>query len=99
VSNCQLHSAPRSTNGAFARSVADDAIFAKTGHGSGSIATEFAREGVHFRPARTADRLTGWNVMRRLLSDAGKPDVLGLHISRTREYFWACSLIKRLFSW
>lgn len=69
--------------------VADDAIFAKSGHGAGSIADEFRRAGVYFTPAKKADRLTGWNIMRRLLSDAGKPDVPGLYISRGCEYFWA----------
>jgi len=68
---------------------ADDAIFAKTGHGSGSIAEEFTRAGVRFSPAKKADRLTGWNIMRRLLSDAGKPDVPGLYISRGCDYFWS----------
>jgi hypothetical protein len=68
---------------------ADDAIFAKTGHGSGSIAEEFRRYGVYFYEAKKADRLTGWNVMRRLLADAGKPDVPGLYIARSCEYFWA----------
>jgi len=68
--------------------VADDAIFAKSGHGAGSIADEFMRAGVYFEPAKKADRLTGWNIMRRLLSDAGKPDVPGLYISRGCEYFW-----------
>ena len=68
--------------------VADDAIFAKTGHGAGSIADEFTRAGVRFMPAKKADRITGWNIMRRLLADAGKPDVPGLYIARTCEYFW-----------
>jgi hypothetical protein len=68
---------------------ADDAIFAKTGHRSGSIADEFNRCGVFFYPAKKADRLTGWNVMRRLLEDAGKPDVPGLYIARSCEYFWS----------
>lgn len=68
--------------------VADDAIFAKTGHGSGSIADEFTRCGVHFAPAKKADRITGWNIMRRLLADAGKPDVPGLYISRGCAYLW-----------
>ena len=36
-----------------AEGVADDACFAKTGHGSGSISEEFARYNVFFRPART----------------------------------------------
>lgn len=74
---------------ARARGVADDAIFAKSGHGSGSIADEFNRYGVHFIPAKKADRLTGWNIMRRLLADADKPDVPGLYVSRGCEYFWA----------
>jgi hypothetical protein len=69
--------------------VADDAIFANTGSGAGSIAQEFSRCGVQFSPARKADRLTGWNIMRRLLSDAGKPDVPGLYVSRSCEYFWS----------
>lgn len=72
-----------------ARGVADDAIFAKTGHGAGSIADEFNRQGVYFTSARKADRLTGWNIMRRLLSEAGKPDVPGLYVSRACEYFWS----------
>ena len=68
--------------------VADDACFAKTGHGAGSIADEFTRAGVRFDPAKKADRLTGWNVMRRILADAGKPDVPSLYIARTCTYFW-----------
>lgn len=71
------------------RGVADDACFARTGHSSGSIADEFARHGVCFEPARKADRITGWQLMRRMLADAGKPDVPGLYISRGCEYFWA----------
>ncbi len=67
---------------------ADDSIFAKTGHGAGSIADEFLRAGVHFDPAKKADRLTGWSVMRRMLQDAGKPDVPGLYIARTCSYWW-----------
>lgn len=72
-----------------ARGVADDAIFAKTGAGYGSIADEFRRHKVHFNPAKKADRITGWQTMRRLLEDAGKPDVPGLYISRACEYFWS----------
>ena len=69
--------------------VADDAIFAKSGHGAGSISDEFRAAGVTFYPAKKADRITGWNIMRRLLQDAGKPDVPGLYIARHCEYFWA----------
>jgi hypothetical protein len=68
---------------------ADDSIFAKGGHGAGSLAEEFRQCGVSFYPAKKADRLTGWAVMRRLLQDAGKPDVPGLYVARHCEYFWA----------
>ena len=67
---------------------ADDACFAKTGH-AGSIANEFARKGVYFQPAKKADRISGWQRMKRMLGDAGKPDVPGLYVSRHCEYFWA----------
>ena len=70
-----------------AQGVADDACFSNTGQAS-TIAGEFQRKGVNFRRARKADRITGWNLMRRMLSDAGKPDVPGLYISRNCEYFW-----------
>lgn len=69
--------------------VADDACFAHTGAGSGSLADEFARGGVRFQPAKKADRITGWQTMRRLLADAGKRDVPGLYVSRSCTYFWA----------
>ncbi|MBP8306375.1 MAG: phage terminase large subunit [Burkholderiaceae bacterium] len=68
--------------------VADDACFAKTGHAN-SIAEEFRRVGVYFDPAKKSDRISGWQLMRRLLADAGKPDVPGLYVSRACEYFWA----------
>ena len=69
--------------------VADDSIFARTGSGAGSIADEFRRAGVFFYPARKGDRVSGWNVMRRMLQDAGKPDTEGLYIARSCEYFWS----------
>src|SRR5690606_37285666 len=68
--------------------VADDAIFARTGSGNGSIADEFKMQGVYFSPAKKADRLTGWNRMRRLLSHAGEVDRPGLYIARNCSYFW-----------
>jgi len=68
---------------------ADDAIFAQHGSGAGSIADEFKAQGVYFRKAHKADRKTGWETMRRMLQDAGKPDKPGLYISRHCEYFWA----------
>jgi hypothetical protein len=69
--------------------VADDAIFAQHGSGAGSIADEFSAHGVFFTPAKKADRRSGWEIMRRLLQDAGKPDRPGLYVARTCEYFWA----------
>lgn len=69
--------------------VADDAIFASAGSSAGSIADELLREGVFFNPARKADRITGWQRMKRMLADAGKPDVPGLYISRACAYWWA----------
>jgi hypothetical protein len=71
-----------------AAGVADDAIFAKSGSSTGSISAEFVRGGVFFTPARKADRISGWQIMRRLLADAGKPDVPGLYVSRACSYFW-----------
>jgi hypothetical protein len=72
-----------------ATGVADDACFARTGASAGSIAEEFAAGGVHFNPAKKADRISGWLKMRRMLSDAGKLDRPGLYISRNATYFWA----------
>ena len=71
-----------------AEGAADDACFAKTGHGAGSIADEFRAAGVDFYPAKKAERIPGWQVMRRLLQDAGKPDVPGLYIAQHCEFFW-----------
>ena len=66
---------------------ADDAIFSRQGHQGGSITDEFRRCNVYFRPAKKADRRTGWEIMKRMLSDAGKPGVPRLYISRTCGYF------------
>ncbi len=71
------------------RGVADDACFARSGYSTGSIADEFSRCGVYFTPAKKADRITGWQTMRRYLQDAGKLDVPGLYISRGCDYFWS----------
>lgn len=69
--------------------VCDDACFAKTGHQGGSLADEFSRGGVSFQPALKADRISGWEKMKRMLSDAGKLDKPGLYVSRGAEYFWS----------
>lgn len=73
----------------YPQGVADDACFARAGHDAGSIADEFEEYGVYFEPARKADRLTGWNRMRRLLAQAGALDRPGLYVARNCEYFWA----------
>lgn len=67
---------------------ADDAIFSKTGSASGTIASEFSREGVHWRRANKGSRVHGWERMRTLLADAGKPDRPGLYIARNCSYLW-----------
>lgn len=72
-----------------AKGVADDAIFAQHGSKAGSIADEFKREGVYFKRAEKQDRKSGWEIMRRMLQDAGKPDKPGLYITRNCEYFWS----------
>lgn len=71
-----------------AEGVADDAIFARTGSGAGSISDEFQRAGVNFEPAQKGDRVQGWQRMRRMLADAGKVDLPGLYVSRACRYFW-----------
>jgi hypothetical protein len=68
--------------------VADDAIFARTGHATGTIGDEFARCGVFFMPAQKGGRTFGWERMRRMLQDAGKPDAPGLYVSRLCSYWW-----------
>jgi hypothetical protein len=70
------------------RGVADDAIFNRTGSQEGSIADEFRKAGVYFEKARKGSRLAGWQTMRRLLADAGKPDVPGLYVSRNCRIWW-----------
>jgi hypothetical protein len=66
----------------------DDACFSKHGHQAGSIAEEFSRYGVKLYPARKADRVTGWQMLRELMLNAGKPDVAGFYASTACSYFW-----------
>lgn len=68
--------------------VADDAIFNKTGSSAGSIADEFRKAGVNFHRAQKGGRIAGWQKMRRMLADAGKPDKPGLYISRKCQIWW-----------
>ncbi len=68
--------------------VADAAIFASHGSDSGTIGDEYRRAGVHLRPSRKGDRRHGWEVMRRMLLDAGQIDKPGLFVDRRCTYFW-----------
>jgi hypothetical protein len=75
------------------RGVADDAIWNTTGSGqnighSHNLGDEFADCGVYLRPARKGSRLSGWSLMRTMLSDAGAIDKPGLYISERCKYFW-----------
>ncbi|MGE8684086.1 MAG: phage terminase large subunit [Acinetobacter sp.] len=72
-----------------AQGVADDACFAHVrGHASASIADEFRADGVTFNPAKKADRISGWQRLKKLLANAGKPDKAGLYISTRCKYLW-----------
>jgi hypothetical protein len=67
---------------------ADDACFSDHGHSSGSIAMEFQSEGVHLERARKGGRVQGWERLRTLMSQAGKPDQPGFYVTRSASYFW-----------
>jgi hypothetical protein len=71
------------------RGFADDAMWARSGSGfTASIADEFMNEGVVLRPARKADRVSGWEILRRMMSDARSGERPGFYASRACEYFW-----------
>ena len=74
--------------GVRAEGAADDAIFNSTGSQAGTIKDEFRRAGVSFRKAQKGGRVSGWQLMARLLLDAGSPDLPGLYVSRACEYWW-----------
>jgi len=65
----------------------DDACFAMHGSGAGTLAVEYRRAGLAVHPARKGDRVTGWELMRRMLADAGKPDKPGLYITERCGYW------------
>lgn len=73
--------------GIRAHGVGDDACFAKHGSQQGTLADEYRKAGVVLRPAKKGDRLSGWELMRRLLADAGKEDKAGLYISERCSYW------------
>lgn len=66
--------------------VADPSCFAKHGHEGGSLADEYKAAGVQLDAAPRADRVSGWEHMRRMLFDAGTKDAPGLWIARNCEY-------------
>lgn len=67
----------------------DDACFASHGSASGTLANEYRRAGLRIHPARKGDRATGWELMRRMLADAGAPDKPGLYVSERCAYWLA----------
>jgi len=71
------------------RGCADDACFARSrGFNAPSLADEFSACRVYFQPAGKGSRKAGWERMRILLSQAGKPDLPGLYIARNCTYAW-----------
>lgn len=69
------------------RGPADDATFSRHGSGSGSLGDEYRRHGLQIQRANKGDRIGGWEIMRRYLMDAGKPDAPGLYISERCQYW------------
>lgn len=78
-----------------ARGVADDEIFGDEGHNEGTIADQYGREGIVWRPARKGRRAARFLEMKRMLSNVPKPgDFLnrgqpGFYVSKRCEYWWA----------
>lgn len=67
---------------------ADDACFGKTGHQSGTIADEYGREGVVWRPARKGLRAPRMIRLKRLLAAAGDIEKAGLYVATRCRYWW-----------
>jgi hypothetical protein len=68
--------------------VADDAAGVRNQDGV-SVVDSFAENGVYFREAGKGSRIGGWQKMREMLNDAGKPDKPGLYVSDSCTGFWA----------
>jgi hypothetical protein len=69
--------------------VADPALWAATGSDSGTVADQFAAQGVYFSPAPRVSRVAGWSQVRELLGNAGDPGRPGLYINVARcPYLW-----------
>lgn len=65
----------------------DDACFAMHGSQSGTLADEYRKSGLIVHRVNKGDRISGWEVMRRMMADAGQPDVPGLYISEWCSYW------------
>ncbi len=71
------------------RGTCDDAIFSRQrGHDVATIGDEFRESGVILSPAKKGGRVTGWTLMRSMLSRAGSIDEPALYISRACDYAW-----------
>jgi hypothetical protein len=73
--------------GMRAQGVMDDACFARHGSEAGTLASEYRKAGLIIHPAKKGDRISGWQIMRTLLADAGKPDKPGLYVSENCRYW------------
>jgi hypothetical protein len=74
--------------GVRAVGVADDAAGIRNQDGI-SVVDSFANNDVYFREAGKGSRVGGWQHVRELLNNAGKPDVPGLYLSDACQYFWS----------
>ncbi len=68
--------------------VADDACFGDSGSTAGTIADEYARFGVVFRPAKKGSRAGRFLRMKRMFAAAGSAEEEGLYVSSRCRYFW-----------
>jgi len=66
--------------------LADDACFAMDGRRS--IADEFMKCGVRWKPAGKGDRLTGWEHLRTLMRQSGDRELPGLYVSESCKAWW-----------
>jgi hypothetical protein len=65
----------------------DDACFSDHGSQAGRLSDEYRKAGLIVHPVNKGDRISGWERMRRMLADAGQPDVPGLYISESCAYW------------
>lgn len=75
------------TWGISAKGCLDDACFASHGSDAGTLADEYRKAGLMVHKVHKGDRLSGWEVMRRMMADAGKPDKPGLYVTEHCPYW------------